>query len=190
MSGQTYGRFYENNSADYQQAKQLFDDYSAVDKSEEGIYQGLKGNTIKPSVLNRLKNDAQFAQYITTANKRIIREELDAGESLYNLPITQQITGVTDLLEQLGVNTSSQELIQNDVQLSSSSENYLQNVTQLNELEAQRKTLRDEIEVRFPNASANFRNAIFRRENGVLSSQIAELEGSAATNKAAYDFRL
>lgn len=188
---QTYPSFIQK-SANYQSAKTLFDKVRAQDSSENGLYQGLKNNSIDPAVLVKLNQDPVVAENINKANKRIIRENLRDGttKSLYELPVGQQTQALDIMMEELGLNKSKATILEEDNILSTNSEAYIESVDQLNKLYKKREGLRGSLRSKYPNASENFINAMYDRENQALESQIDELEASGSTYKSAYDFRL
>ncbi len=190
-TGQTYPSFVQK-SASFKSAQELFNKVRAQDTSENGLYLGLKSNSIDPSVLSKIKNDPVVAQNITKANKRIIREDLKNGEieSLYDLPVGKQTQALEIMMEELGLNKSKAEILEQDNILSTNSQSYLKDVWELNKLYEKRKSLRRSLEAQYPNASPAFINAMYNKQNDALESQIDDLEASSSTYKTAYDFRL
>ena len=189
-SGQTYPSFVKN-SANYKAGESIFNAYQAQDKTEQWIYLGLKGNSINPSVLNKMKNDPVLSELITKGNNKLVTEKVRNWEidSLYDLPVGQQTIALEAMMEDLGLNKDVSKIIEDDNTLSTNSKAYTDSVGELNKKYKERQNIRKSLERKYPNASASFINALHTRESGALSDEISELEAQASTYKTTYDFR-
>ncbi len=191
QTGQSYPSFVQK-SANYKAGQELFSAYQSQDKSEQGIYLGVKSNSIDPAVLSKLKNDPEAQQFIVSANNRLVKEKLANWEikSLYELPVAQQGVALKELMTDLGLNKDWGEKIEKDNIISTQGSLYLSAVGDLDKLYKKRDSLRNSIKRRYPNAAPDFISAIYNRESADVSAQINEKEAEASTSKTAYDFRL
>lgn len=192
MNWETYWKFYENNSVDYQQAKEIFNSFNSIQKTETGIKTAVKNWEISKWVMNELIKNPQWQQWINEVNTDIVKQEALkwTAADILSLSNEDKVSYIKAIMEKFGLNESYEERITWDDVLNKNRENYANINSKLSEVYSKRSTLLEDIRERNPRASEQEIYNIYRRQNEDINEEIKALSAEGALYKTNYDLRL
>lgn len=190
---ETFGKFYENNSADYNSAKKLYDKWNALDKSEAWLKLALKSGKISkdgPLFVELMKNP-EYSQILTNARKELIKENISQSKNIWELSQEEFDILVQDKLDKYTLDIDSIEKeIESDEDLKLNREGYITTSSEITSLIKQRDWIRNKLRRKYPNASESFINSLYNREAWAIQDQIDEKVEEATIYKNNYDVRM
>lgn len=193
---ETYWKFYEQNSPDYQSAKKLFDWYNSLDKSEAWIKRAVNDWTLVWGLLDKVNQDPLLASYVKIANREKIDKEIDEIIATWSVADIFSLTNawtaeyVKSVFEKFWLNKSYEDQMSSNKELKNYQNQYLSSTKSITDLNAQKQTLLDKIKAENPWAPLWTIYRIYKKENLALEEQINSAKWDAEFYKAWYDLEL
>ena len=191
MSGQTYNKWYEKNSTDYQEAKKIYEKIKWLDLSDEGIKNSIVSWTLDNETISYLSNNEQYKKAIQEGikikNEKIFNEA--TASSVTKMNTSELLKFTQDLLDKMWVTEKYETAYDDDEDLNKYKTEIETATINLTSLYAQKENIRAKIEAENPGASPRMIDMLVARERAKIDEQISEEKNKVDSYNSLYKIR-
>lgn len=190
QTGQT--QWLDTTTSEYEIANRRFNNYLALDKSEDWLYIAMKNNLLDYSIISELNKEPEYAEALKSANARIVREKLDDTDmkDIVNMSQMDLIEFTKNLMIKYGLDENYKAKFEENKNLQEYKDWYLESNRIYLSKKKEMDALMNKIKSENPNGSPAYINALYNIEVQWLVTEANNALAAAWAYKWSYDLEV